>query len=158
MADFHFVSNIGNGSIWMGPRPLLQNFATWPKALTEIGVTHVVSLMAQSEVEKYGLQGEGRALNDVGIGFTRFPVDDFKTPDAAAFPELANKLTDHLERGENLFLHCAGGVGRAGTLASCLLVKNGMTADAAMALVSEKRGKKSPETIGQEKFVRAFQP
>jgi hypothetical protein len=33
-----------------------------------------------------------------------------------------------------------------------------MTADAAMALVSEKRGKKSPETIGQEKFVRAFQP
>lgn len=156
--DFYFVSNVGNGSVWIGPRPLLQSFRTWPKSLSEIGVTHVVSLISKSEVATFSLQGEGRALNEFDIGFSHFPIDDFDTPDAATFPELINQLTTRLAQGENLFLHCAGGIGRAGTTAACLLVKHGMTAETAMALVSEKRGEKSPETIDQENFVKAFQP
>ncbi len=158
VTDFHFVSSVGNGSVWIGPRPLLQNFRTWPKSLAEIGVTHVVSLISKSEVETYNLQGEDRALNDVGVGFSHYPVDDFDTPDAATFPELINRLTTRLAQGENLFLHCAGGIGRAGTTAACLLVKHGMAAEAAMELVSKRRGEKSPETTNQENFVKAFQP
>lgn len=89
----YFIAKINNGSLYIGPRPLLQNFRTWPESLSDIGVTHVVSLVAQSEVEKFNLQGEGRPLNDIGIGFSHFPIDDFDTPDAATFPKFIETLT-----------------------------------------------------------------
>jgi len=139
---FYFIANIGNGSLWMGPRQ---------------GVTHVVSLIENAEVERYRLESEGNVLENLDIGFTRFPVDDFNTPDAVKFQQLIADLTARLKQNETLFLHCAGGVGRAGTTASCLLVNHGMDPDDTMTLVSSQRGEKSPETLEQEEFVRGFQ-
>ena len=118
----------------------------------------MVSLIEDAEIDRHGLRREEFALSSAGIGFTRFPICDFQTPDPATFPQFIEDMSKRLSDNENILLHCAGGIGRAGTTASCLLVKNGMSADAAMALVSEKRGEKSPETIDQENFVKAFQP
>ena len=156
--SFYFVSKSGNGAVWIGPRPSFEKLHSWANALKNTGITHVVSLIENTEVEHHGLETEGEVLKKLSIGFTRFPVNDFNTPDAAKFLQLIDDLSKRLSQGENLFLHCAGGVGRAGTTASCLLVKQGMSSDAAMELVSKQRGEKSPETDGQANFVRAFQP
>ena len=62
------------------------------------------------------------------------------------------------------YLHCWGGVGRTGTVAGCLLVEAGFTADEAIALlarkwlVMEKRNShpRTPETHAQYEFIRTW--
>ncbi len=157
-ASVYFISKVSNGFLFIGPRPQAQSLKEWTNQLQEYKINHVVSLIEEAEVTRHGLQNEGDELNSLGIGFTRFSVDDFQTPNAATLPSLINDLSARLSNGEHLFLHCAGGVGRAGTITSCLMVKHGMTPNDAMELVSQQRGEKSPETDEQANFVRAFQP
>ena len=57
-----------------------------------------------------------------------FPIKDFSVPeDREAYLELARRLADALSSGENLLIHCAGGVGRTGTLATVVLLAGGMS-------------------------------
>ena len=125
-------------------------------ALAEHKITHVVSLIEEAEVVSCGLGGEEPELARQAIGFTRFPVDDFDTPEAFLFDNLINDLYSRLNNGENLFLHCYGGVGRAGITASCLLIRFGSSPDAAMTHVSKARGIACPETPAQQDFIRNF--
>ena len=153
---FFEIGSVGNGRLIIGPRPQAGTLDDWVNAAKGTGINHVVSLIEEAEVERYGLDREGERLAANGIGFTRFPVDDFDIPDDGAFRKLIDDLTTKLGSGQTLFLHCAGGVGRAGTTASCLLVEHGWEPDDAMKLVSKKRGMRSPETAAQEDFVRRW--
>lgn len=148
------IGTVGPGHLSIGPRPKLQDFTVWLKMIETGGIDHVVSLITREEVEAYGLNGEGRSLNDIGRGFTHFPIDDFDTPDVDGFSALIANLKKRLENGEHLFLHCAGGIGRAGTTASCLLIEFGSKANDAMAKVSAARGETCPETPDQVAFVQ----
>lgn len=150
------VCPLGKGRLSIGPRPLFGTFVRWLDELQAVNVSCVVSLLAKDEMTRYGLQGQSRALADAGISFIRFPIDDFHTPDAERFPELIGDLKLRLEAGEHIFAHCAGGIGRAGTTASCLLVEFGYKPDEAMAKVSEARGETCPETPEQVEFVRKW--
>jgi len=140
----------------MGPRPRLGNYTLWLDELRTNAINRVVSLLSSEDIENYSLQGEGRALDDYGINFQNFPIDDFGVPEKSAFADLMQQLRAHLENGEHIFLHCAGGVGRAGTTAACLLIEQGLEADKAMARVSEARGITCPETEEQVSFVRQW--
>ncbi|MFD0916967.1 hypothetical protein ACFQ14_11160 [Pseudahrensia aquimaris] len=152
------VGPVGNGHVSIGPRPMAEGLDDWCDALRMAGVHHVVSLIEDSEVARYGLADEDAVLAENGIGFERFPVDDFDIPDAGAFQNLITALSEKLASGKHVFLHCAGGVGRAGTTASCLLIAHGWQADQAMKDVSAARGEKCPETIEQVAFIRRFNP
>ncbi len=100
--------------------------------------------------------GEGMNLTRHHIGFTHFPIEDYGAPTDPGYASLVSDHVRKLQSGDSVFAHCAGGVGRAGTFAACLLVSDGMMADKAMQLVSQKRGVNSPETEGQRDFVRNF--
>jgi len=77
-------------------------------------------------------------------------------PNLDGFDRLIDKLFSELSAGENILVHCAGGVGRAGTTASCLLVKGTVDADQAMTIVGAARGVSVPETEQQVRFIRGF--
>jgi len=134
----------------------MASFEEWCNGLAELGVSHVVSFIGDDEVEDYGLADEGLKLDACNIGFTHFPIIDFGAPKKPGYRDLVLGIFEKMKSGENIFAHCAGGVGRAGTFASCLLVAEGMNADEAMQLVSKQRGMSSPETEGQRAFVRNF--
>ncbi len=153
---FFHIADIGEGKLTIGPRPPADDLAGWVGEAREQGVDIVVSLITKPEIARYGLGSEKTQLDALGIAFVSFPVDDFDIPDAGAFEQLITDLTAHLQQGQHIFAHCAGGVGRAGTLASCLLVRDSWDADEAMAHVSDKRGCASPENDKQRDFVSRF--
>jgi protein-tyrosine phosphatase len=61
-----------------------------------------------------------------------FPIVDFGVPsDRARFLELVNSIAFDLRGGANILLHCAAGIGRTGTVASCVLAALGVPVDEA---------------------------
>ena len=152
MSVFKITENLA-----IGPRPNAAEVEKWCKELMDNGINHVVSLISDEEIKAYGIEKEKEWLEEYDIGFDSFPINDFDVPDDEEFLEMMKKFIEEQKKGKNLFLHCAGGVGRAGTLACCLLVAQGVDTDDAVKLVSEKRGRASPETQGQIQFVRDYQ-
>lgn len=155
--SFFKIANLGQGSLTIGPRPDKDNLEKWVTELSALGISHVVSFLEPAEIERHGLQGEPDLLANRGIGFTHFPIGDFGLPDRAGFKMLISDLEDKLASGDNLFLHCAGGVGRAGTTASCLFIQHGEDAESAMEKVGKMRGKKVPETPQQIEFIQNWE-
>jgi hypothetical protein len=80
--------------------------------------------------------------------------------------EVCAVLEDCHSRGRKAAIHCRGGVGRTGTIVGCWLVQSGLAKNGKEALEfidrewmqveKSKRFPKSPETGGQEDYVRAF--
>ena len=128
--------------------------------LAELGVSHVVSFIGDDEVEDYGLslmRGLANWMRAISVSHISQSLTLARRKNQG-YRDLVLGIFEKLKSGENIFAHCAGGVGRAGTFASCLLVTEGMNADEAMQLVSKQRGMSSPETEGQRAFVRSFAP
>jgi atypical dual specificity phosphatase len=64
-------------------------------------------------------------------------------------------ITDALERGDRVAVHCGAGLGRAGALLAAYLVSQGYAADEAMQCVRAARPG-SIETLEQEQAVHDF--
>jgi len=60
--------------------------------------------------------------------------------------------------GKNIAIHCRAGIGRTGLSASCLLICDGYSAEAAMDMVSAARGVQIPDTEEQFDFICDFMP
>lgn len=130
-------------------------FSAWLESLHTAGVGHIACLTGAAEVARlspdYAAWREGGAALPVHA----HPVQDYGVPgDAAAFADFVAGLAALLRAGEGVAIHCAGGVGRTGLTALCLLTALGLDADAARARV-EAAGS-HPETDAQAAFVAAF--
>jgi protein-tyrosine phosphatase len=77
-------------------------------------------------------------------------------PPLDALNTLIPRLYQEILSGEHLVVHCLGGIGRTGLIASCLLIEAGLSEEAAMQQVSEKRTIRVPETAAQIALVRAY--
>lgn len=144
------------GSLHISPRPDGKQLEIWTQEAASLGITHVLSLIEAEEVVRYGLQGQGEVLAARGIVFQHFPIDDFDVPDGSAFVTLVDQIDSKLRQDASVLVHCAGGVGRAGTTACCLLVHQGMSATEAIRTVSSARGCTVPETAAQIAFIEKF--
>lgn len=80
-----------------------------------------------------------------------FPVPDYGIPeDREGFYALARAVAGRLRSGENLLVHCAGGIGRTGMFAGCVLKALNEPLDAL-----EESGS-GPEDEEQEKIIHHF--
>jgi protein-tyrosine phosphatase len=101
---------------------------------------------------------EGAALKTADIGFVHHPIPDFGTPvDAPSTDAIVSKLADLLRAERTVAVHCRGGIGRASTLAGCVLVNLGVGAEEAMDRISAARGLRVPETQGQRLWVHGYE-
>lgn len=82
-----------------------------------------------------------------------FPIPDLHAPPIDHALEIVGALTARLEQGDALVLHCAGGIGRAPTMAICVLLNLGMSLDTALAHVAEHRPMGGPEVGAQRRLV-----
>jgi protein-tyrosine phosphatase len=123
-------------------------------------VNVLVSLMEKHEYRGYRIP-ELLEQNRFGnIEILRFAIEDMGVPQEAEsekFETFVEDVAQRLERGQNVVVHCRGGLGRTGTLAACVLVALGdHTADEAKATVREAR-KGTVQTREQEDLVRLFE-
>jgi hypothetical protein len=83
-----------------------------------------------------------------------FPVHDLHAPPLAAARPFYGSLLDRLADGEGLIVHCAAGIGRAGTTAVALLVLSGWELADALAHVRAHRPMAGPEAGSQLELLR----
>jgi hypothetical protein len=143
-------------------------------SLLAAGIRTFIDLTEPNELIPYsnGLRERaamlGLSQDDVDtIEYHRFAIPDRCTPASHALvSDICAVLADCQNRGRKAAIHCRGGVGRTGTIVGCWLVQSGLAKDGKEALAfierewsqveKSKRFPRSPETGGQEDYVRAF--
>jgi len=109
--------------------------------------------------QTYGLRDYAAKVASAGLVYCAHPIVEMAAPDDAhRCYTFIDDLCCRLRAGECVLLHCRGGVGRAGLVAACMLLRLGLAADsdAAIAEVRRRRCRTAVETCRQEHFVRQY--
>jgi protein-tyrosine phosphatase len=99
--------------------------------LTEAGIGQVIDLREEVTADVGNLVG-------LGIGHHHVPVPNHHAPTAAQLDEVAG-LIEAIRSKRPVYVHCAGGFGRATTMAVALLVRDGVPVDEAIGRVKRAR-------------------
>jgi protein-tyrosine phosphatase len=132
-SDLHFVK-VGNGRMALNHRPRGAGFPM----LRELGCTHVVTLLKESE----GAQSIGRMTQNAGLTWVWVPVPNGNHPEGEVhrcLMEALPHLSQLLDEGASLFVHCSAGIHRTGTVAYGLLRWRGVTREDALKLIAQMR-------------------
>lgn len=113
----------------------------------------LVTLVERRELSQLGdVRGAARRA---GLRWVHLPIPDMWVPSRSAARRLVARILRSLEEGEDVVVHCWGGLGRAGTIAACVLVARGEEPRRAVALVRATRPG-AVQTEAQEVFVEEF--
>jgi protein-tyrosine phosphatase len=85
-----------------------------------------------------------------------FPIHDLNAPALNDGLILLERLVNGLRNNERFIVHCAAGIGRAGTTAVGVLMMLGMDAHAAASHVRSHRPMAGPEAGSQKEFISAL--
>lgn len=130
------------------------------EAIRSWGASYLLTLLEPQEFEELRIRELPLRAVDHGLIWHGLPITDGAAPDdrlLVPWKELGPRLVADIQGGVRLVVHCKGGLGRAGTVASMLLLDAGVaaTADDAMAIVrTARRG--AIETAEQEAFLREW--
>jgi len=128
-------------------------------ALQSAGVTRLLCLVESHELEYLTpaetLDQRREALEARGITFMHHPIVDFNAPQLPDAQRTITKLDQALKQGDRVIVHCWAGLGRAGTMAACLLIHRGMDANAAIENVRSVRNGAIQSEV-QEQFIATF--
>lgn len=121
------------------------------------GVDHVVSLLDVDEQFEVGLADEEVLCIKNGMRYTSFPITDREVPYRADALALAATLCSDINSGEHVVIHCRAGVGRAGIIASAVLIQAGYSSGEAIHAVSWARGGLVPDTEEQKNWIETLE-
>ena len=133
--------------------------------LLDAGIRSFVDLTEnQDGLEPYdALLREEAARRDIEASWFPLGVRDNSVPTKAHMARILECIDEQVRRGQAVYIHCWGGVGRTGTVAGCYLVRCGQSGAEALEVVAsrwdlmteEKRRRHngSPETGEQRRFV-----
>lgn len=154
--DLFWIPGNGPGRLAIALRPrggdwLEDEARAWHRS----GVDVVVSLLEPEEEAQLNLAGEREAAERNGIHFVSFPVVDRGVPSSVhATVSLLRSITNALESGKTVAVHCRQGIGRSGMIAAAVLMSTGSTPDAAIDAVTTARGLTVPETPEQVRWLQ----
>jgi hypothetical protein len=134
------------------------------RAILEAGVRLFVDLTEEDE----GLQPYAPLLVEeaAGLGVAalhlRRPIADFGVPSEEAMRGTLDAIDASTARGDPVYVHCRGGIGRTGTVVGCFLVRRGLSPEGALAAIARglegttRRGFASPEEECQRAMIRSW--
>ncbi len=136
------------------------------RTLLEAGVNHFIDLTHSYELEPCNqiARLEAQRLGKK-VSYERFPITDLSIPkDSKEMTKMLDAIDRTIEKGDVVYIHCWGGVGRTGTVIGCWLVRHGLTGDEALARIAQLwqgvekawRIPNSPETHKQREYVRKW--
>ncbi len=136
------------GRVYLSSMPGRRtNLAADISDMDSVRVSRIISFACFEEVTRKSPE-YAAALNDDALGrpIETFAITDYDVPtDLAKFRNVIQRVVGYLEADERLLLHCGAGIGRTGTVATCLLMELGMDETTALdALRQLGRGPKTP--------------
>lgn len=155
---FYWLRGHSPGSLAIAPRPrggewLVDEIAAWKRS----GVDAVLSLLTPDEERELELGNEETEVQLQGMEFLSLPIEDRRVPSSEAnLSATLEKVERHLQSGDNVLVHCRQGIGRSGMVTACLLVRKGLSPDAAVHEVSAIRGTAIPETSEQRDWIDRY--
>ncbi len=124
------------------------------------GASAVVTLIEDHEFELLHVRNLGVEVEARGMEWLHLPIVDVAIPDARfeqGWIVAGPKVRRILLAGGKVLIHCRGGLGRAGTIAACLLVE--LDVEPTDAIVRVRRARRGAiETSAQEAYVLGYSP
>ncbi|WP_310387634.1 tyrosine-protein phosphatase [Roseateles sp.] len=145
------------GRLWLSSMPgRLESWGAFLDEARQRELNLVVCLNPLEEVA--GLSPNyHKAIAEGRLPFRwqHLPMRDFGLgADPAAFRLGVEQLSQGLQRGEQVLLHCAAGLGRTGTVAACVLKQAGLSREAALASV--RAAGSNPQSAVQSGWIERF--
>jgi Dual specificity phosphatase, catalytic domain len=113
-------------NLYVGPQYSERGF----KHLKDHGVTAGVNLRVEYDDAAHGL---------AFANYCHLPTIDDDAPTLEHLAEGATFIKNEIENGGMVYIHCAGGIGRAPTMAAAYLISTGKSLDDALALIRKAR-------------------
>lgn len=124
--------------------------------MSRVAATTVACLVQEHELlDRYPAYVAWLRAN-AGSAAIWFPIPDLHAPVVDETRPFVEELVRRLRVGERIVLHCAAGIGRAGTIATCVLLDLGVPFDDALSTVRANRPMAGPEVGAQRSLVEAW--
>ena len=140
-----------DGELWLcgrndvGPDPEV--------ALVWAGASTIVCLNNVDELAMRYPQYVEWLRSNLGGRAIWYPIQNFHAPSARSVMPVVRMITERLEQGEGVVMHCAAGQGRAGTMATCVLMALGQSTTDAVRTVASHRVFAGPGSASQWALV-----
>ena len=128
-----------------------------------VGITAFVDLTEAHECVPYvPFLLAGVSEGTCPPAYQRLPVRNWDVPTPVMMTQILDTIDTALAAGQSVYVHCAGGIGRTGTVVGCYLVRHGMPGEAALAEIMRLRqampngGALSPRREPQRQMVRTW--
>jgi atypical dual specificity phosphatase len=118
--------------------------------LKQMGVKVLVRL-----VEPHKATVTGYQIEELGLTDFHEPVPVFTAPNESQIDRMVAFIKHSVAAKRPVGVSCGAGVGRTGTILACYLVREGYSADQAMAELTNKRGS-GVETTSQIESIREY--
>lgn len=124
--------------------------------IVDWGATLVITLVETFELRQLKVPQLGTETQRRGIDWLHLPIEDYSVPNETFEQQWLSQgrdIRNRLRHGEDILVHCKGGLGRAGMIAARLLAELGMEPKVAIKTVRRAR-KGAIETPSQLTLVR----
>jgi protein-tyrosine phosphatase len=137
-----------------------RDLATDLEVIIRWGASALVTVMESEELKALKVEHLGEWVMRAGLDWFQLPIVDGGIPDwrvNAMWTRIAGNLSASLRAGQNVLVHCRGGLGRTGLITCLLLIELDYSPREALTLVRAAR-QGTVETEEQETFVLNYQP
>src|SRR5712691_10851308 len=105
-----------------------------------VGITSFVDLTEAHECVPYvPFLLAGVSAGTCPPAYQRLSIRNWDVPTPGMMTRILDAIDTALATGQGVYVHCAGGIGRIGTVVGCYLVRHGMLGEAALAEIMRLR-------------------